>query len=166
MPQDGYALQKIRHYWAGNSSYMDKTLYFCFLCLCYNCIEQRAGFYFLMILSFVISSGITLTTLITDIVPTIHTTAATLEIAVVVTGVSAFIIGALAGVLLYHCISKHRSAQLKLESSTHQQQQTEPEYEMPATSGKEEVKLRKNMAYDPVQRIELRGNVAYGPVQN
>ena len=119
-----------------------------------------------MILSFIISSGITLTTLITDIVPTIHTTAATLEIAVVVTGVSAFIIGALAGVLLYHCISKHRSAQLKLESSTDQQQQTEPEYEMPATSGKEEVKLRKNMAYDPVQRIELRGNVAYGPVQN
>ena len=121
-----------------------------------------------MIPSFIISSGITPTTLITDIVPTVHTTAATLEIAVVVTGVSAFIVGALVGVLVYHCISKHRSAQFidKPESSSHHQQQTEPEYEMPATSGKEEVKLRKNMAYDPVQRIELRGNVAYGPVQN
>ena len=119
-----------------------------------------------MIMSFIISSGITLTTLITDIVPTIHSTVATLEIAIVVTGVCAFIVGALAGVLLYHCISKHRSAQLKPESSSHQQQQTEPEYEMPATSGKEVVKLRKNMAYDSVQRIELRGNVAYGPVQN
>ena len=107
----------------------------------------------------IISSGITTTTVITDIAPTILSTAATLEIATVVTGTIAFIVGALTGVLVYYCISKHRS-QLKPESSSHQQQQTDPEYEMPATSGKE-IELRKNMAYEPVQRIELRGNVAY-----
>ena len=76
-----------------------------------------------------------------------------------VTGASAFIVGALAGIVLYHCIRKHRS-QLKPESSFNQQHQTDPEYEMPATSG-EEIELRKNRAYEPVQRIELRGNVAY-----
>ena len=76
------------------------------------------------------------------------------------TGASAFVVGALAGVLLYHCISKYRS-QLKPESSSYQQQpETDPEYEMPATSGKE-IELRKNRAYESVQRIELRGNVAY-----
>ena len=112
----------------------------------------------------IIPSGITPTTVITTVAPTILSTAATLEIAIVVTGASAFVVGALAGVLLYHCIRKHRS-QLKPELSSHQQQQTDPEYEIPATSG-EEIELRKNMAYDPVQRIELRGNVAYGPVQH
>ena len=115
------------------------------------------------------TAGITPTTLTIDVTPTTLTTdviPTTLVIAVVVTGVSAFIVGALAGVLVYHCISyKHRSAQFKPESSSHQQQQTDPEYEIPDTRW-EEIELRKNMAYDPVQRIELRGNVAYGPVQN
>ena len=104
----------------------------------------------------IIPSGITPTTVITTVAPTILSTAATLEIAVVVTGTIAFIVGALAGVLLYHCIRKHRS-QLKHESSSHQQQQEDPEYEIPATSGEE----IEDMAYEPVQRIELRGNVAY-----
>ena len=76
-----------------------------------------------------------------------------------VTGASAFVVGGLAGVLLYHCISRYRS-QLKHESSSHQQQQADPQYEVSATSGKE-IELRKNMAYESVQRIELRGNVAY-----
>ena len=117
---------------------------------------------FLMVCTIVIiPPGIQPTTVITTVAPTILSTAATLEIAIVVTGASAFVVGALAGVLLYHCISKHRSQlQLKLESSSHQQQQTDPEYEMPATSGKE-IELRKNRAYESVQRIELRGNVAY-----
>ena len=98
----------------------------------------------------------------------VHHTGVTINvavgIAVVVTGTIAFTVGVLAGVLLYHCIRKYRS-QHKPESSSHQQQQTDPEYEMPATSGKE-IGLRENMAYDPVQRIELRGHVAYGPVQH
>ena len=70
---------------------------------------------------------------------------------VVVTGTIAFVVGVLAGILLYHCISKYRS-QLKAESSSHQQQQTDPEYEaVPATSGKEKFELRENIAYEPVQ---------------
>ena len=112
-----------------------------------------------------ILSGITPITHITDVAPTTLTTVATLEIAVVVTGASAFVIGALVGILLYHCVSKHRS-QLKPESSSHhQQQQADPEYELPVSSGAE-INLRENIAYEPVQRIELRGNVAYGPVQH
>ena len=99
------------------------------------------------------------TTIITNKTPTTRSAVATLEIATVVTGASAFVVGVLAGVLLFHCISKYQS-QLKPESSSHQQQQTDPEYEVPATSGKE-IELRKNMAYESVQRIELRGNVAY-----
>ena len=72
-------------------------------------------------------------------------------IAVVVTGTIAFVVGVLAGALVYHYISKHRS-QLKPESSSHQQQQTDPEYEaVPATSGKEKFELRENIAYEPVQ---------------
>ena len=69
----------------------------------------------------------------------------------VVTGIIAFVVGAIVGVLLYHCISKHQSAQLKPESSSYQQQQTEPEYEMPATSGEEKLELRDNVAYLPVR---------------
>ena len=72
-------------------------------------------------------------------------------IAVVVTGTIAFVGGVLAGALVYHYISKHRS-QLQAESSSHQQQQTDPEYEaVPATSGKEKFELRENIAYEPVQ---------------
>ena len=107
-----------------------------------------------------ITTDNTPTTITTDSTPTTRSAVATLEIAIVVTGASAFVVGVLAGVLLYHCISKHRS-QLKPESSSHrQQQQADPEYKRPVTSGKE-IELRKNMAYESVQRIELRGNVAY-----
>ena len=93
----------------------------------------------------------------------VHHTGVTINvavgIAVVVTGTITFVVGVLAGALLYHCISRYRS-QHKPESSSHQQQQTDPEYEVSATSRKE-IELRKNMAYESVQRIELRGNVAY-----
>lgn len=70
-------------------------------------------------------------------------------IAVVVTSIIAFVVGVLAGVLMYHCISKHRS-QFKLDSSSHQQQQTDPEYEeVPAIIGKKEFELKANVAYEP-----------------
>ena len=139
---------------------MDKTLYSSFLCPLLH-VEQGAliNKFIFNDTIIIISSGITLTTVITTVAPTILSAAATLEIATVVTGASAFIVGALAGVLVYHCIRKHRS-QFKPESSSHQQHQTDPEYEIPATSGKE-IEVRKNMAYETVQRIELRGNVAY-----
>ena len=126
----------------------------------------------------IILSGITPITHITEVAPPTLTTVATLEIAIVVTGASGFVIGALVGILLYHCISKHWS-QLKPDSyshhqqrqadpeyeSHHQQQQADPEYELPVSSGAE-INLKENMAYEPVQRIELKGNVAYGPVQH
>ena len=76
----------------------------------------------------------------------VHHTGVTINvavgIAVVVTGSIAFVVGVLAGVLVYHCISKHRS-QLKPDSSLPQQHQADPEYEVPATHGKEEFKLNK-----------------------
>ena len=78
------------------------------------------------------------------------------------------LLGALAAVLVYHCISKHQS-RLKSASTSYQQQQTEyeevqaaQEYEVPVTSGAE-IELRENMACGPVQPIELREN---GPIQH
>ena len=72
-------------------------------------------------------------------------------ITTVVTGTVALIVGFLAGVLVYHCISYHRSQRSKLESSSHQQQKevsacnplqlTGPEYE-------EVVELRQNRSYE------------------
>ena len=84
------------------------------------------------------------------------------------------LVGALAGVLVCHCINKYMYlSQLKPESSSYQQQQTEPQYgevqadpEYEYVNSGEEIELRENVAYDPVQRIELRENVAYGPVQH
>ena len=85
---------------------------------------------------------------------TVHHTGVTINvavgIAVVVTGTIAFIVGVLAGALVYHYISKHRS-QLKAESSF-QQQQTDPEYEeVPDIRRKEKFELRENIAYEHVQ---------------
>ena len=147
-----------------NSSYGQNTLVQSVMSMLY--VEQGALIYKFIFNDtiIIIPSGILPTTVITTVAPTTPSTAATLEIAVVVTGASAFVVGALTGVLLYHCISKHQS-QLKHELSSHEQQQTYPEYEMPTTSGKE-IELRGNRAYDPVQSIEVRGNVAYRPVQS
>ena len=120
----------------------------------------------------IFSSGIsTLTTLSTFTGATVCT-GATVGIAVGVTCtiIIMFLVGALVAVLLYHCISKHR-LQLKLVSSSFQQQQTglnheevqaAQEYEVPVTSGAE-IEIKENTAYGPVQQIELRENVAYGP---
>ena len=98
------------------------------------------------------------------------TTGAMLGIAVASSALVAFIVGILAGILIYHCISKHRSHNiLKPETSSHQQdaqqtvspshplQQTSPEYE-------EVVKLRKNKAYELTQTgMEMKANEAYQP---
>ena len=104
----------------------------------------------------IVSLGITPTTLST-------VTGNTLEITAAVTSTIAFVVGGLAGVLLYHCISKHQS-RLKAVLSSHKQQQEDPEYDY-VTSGTEN-NLREKVAYDPVQRIELRANVAYKPVEH
>ena len=90
------------------------------------------------------------------------TTGTIVGIAVSIASVFAFITGALAGILVYYCISKHQSHQnSKPEPSSHQQQevipsnplqQTDPEYA-------EVIKLRQNKAYELTQtRIEIRAN--------
>ena len=117
------------------------------------------------------NTDITPTTPSTDIALTSLSTGATVGIAVGVTGTIVLFVGALAGVLLYCCIGKHQS-QLKSASSSYQQQQTEPQYrevqadpEYEYVNSGEEIELRENVAYKPVQMIKLRENVAYGPVQ-
>ena len=82
-----------------------------------------------------------------DIIQTISTGVAA-GIAVV-TGTIAFVVGVLAGVLVYQCISKYRS-RLKPESSSHQQQE-ENQYKVSAISGEEKLELRDNVAYLPVR---------------
>ena len=84
----------------------------------------------------------------------VHHTGVTIDVAVgiaVVTGTITFIVGVLAGALVYHCISfsmhKHQS---KFKPS-HQQQQTDQENEeVPATNGKERLELRENIADEHV----------------
>ena len=81
-------------------------------------------------------------------------------ITTVVTGTVALIVGFLAGVLVYHCISNHRPRTSKPESSSHQQQKevsasnpqqlTGPEYE-------EVVELRRNRSYEI---FKLRENIS------
>ena len=100
----------------------------------------------------------------------------TVGITVTTTAVGIFIAGVLAGILIHHCIIKHRSQNSKPKSpseqseqqqqpSSHQEhqavtssnplRQTGPEYE-------EVVKLRKNAAYELTQTgIELKVNEAY-----
>ena len=118
------------------------------------------------------NTDITPTILRRDIAPTSLSIGVTVGIAVGVTGTIILLLGALAAVLVYHCISKHQS-QLKPKSTSYQQQQTDPEYaEVQAAQEYEyvnsgaEIELRENVAYQPVRMIELRENVAYGPVQH
>ena len=77
----------------------------------------------------------------------------TVGMAVATSTVVAFIAGVVAGVLLYHCINKHRSESSKPESSSHQQQQAAgPVYEeVFAISAKKEIELTPNAAYGPVK---------------
>ena len=90
---------------------------------------------------------------------------ATIGVAVGVT--TALAVGVLAGIFLYHCISKHQSQSSKPETSTHQLQQAGPEYEdVSATRVERKIELRENVAYGPAQRIELQQNEAYQHVQH
>ena len=74
-------------------------------------------------------------------------------IAVATATVVAFITGVLAGIIAYHYINKHQLHTTKSESSSHQQQQPAgPVYEeVFATSAKEKLELKANVAYGPVQ---------------
>jgi len=74
-------------------------------------------------------------------------------IAVATATVVAFITGVLAGIIAYHYINKHQLQTTKPESSSHQQQQPAgPVYEeVFATSAKEKLELKANVAYGPVQ---------------
>ena len=123
------------------------------------CLCHKAGvaIYFSQTLSaqqYLTSLGVT---------PTTHSTTTTLEITAAVTSIIAFVVGALAGVSVYHCISKHRS-RLKTVLSSHQRQQADLEYDY-VTSGVGN-KLSRIVAYDTVQRIELKANVAYKPAEH
>ena len=99
------------------------------------------------------------------------TNGATVGISVATATVVAFIIGVLAGALLFYCISKHQSQQQfkpeppfhqeqKIVSSSNPLQQTVPEYE-------EVITLRKNIVYESTQTcIEMCANEAYGPMHH
>ena len=76
---------------------------------------------------------------------------------VVATSVGTLVLGVLTGVLLgilvYHCISKHRPHSPKPDSSSHQQ--TGPLYEeVSASSAGEKIELRQNVAYGPVHKLD------------
>ena len=84
---------------------------------------------------------------------------AAIGIAVGVT--AAVVVGVMAGIFLCHCISKHQYHSSKPETSTHQQQQTGPEYEdVSATRVERKIELRENVAYGPAQKIDLQQNEA------
>ena len=102
---------------------------------------------------------------IPDSVQTTISIDAAIGIAVGVT--TALFVGVLAGIFLYHCISKHQSQSSKPKTSTHQQQQPGPEYEdVSATRVERKIELRDNVAYGPAQKIELQENEAYQHVQH
>ena len=101
-----------------------------------------------------------------DSEPTTLSTAASVGITAVVISTIVLIVGFLAGVLVYHCISKHKTQSSKPETSSRQQQQVTvpqcwagPEYE-------EVVELKENVAYGPAQSIELKACEAYVPLQH
>ena len=64
--------------------------------------------------------------------------------------------GVLVGVLLFYCISKHRSKSSMPEPSSHQQQAAVVPLQRAGPEYEEVVELKENMAYGPVHNIELR----------
>ena len=96
---------------------------------------------------------------------TTFSTAASVGVTSVVMSTITLTVGFLAGVLVYHCISKHQSQSSKPDSSFQQQtvvpqQRAGPEYE-------EVVELKENVAYGPAQQsIELKACEAYMPIQH
>ena len=93
-------------------------------------------------------------------------TGAAVGITAVVVGTIALIIGVLAGVLVYHCINKHRFQSSKPETSSHQQQQAAVPQQRAGPEYEEVVELKDNTAYVPAQSIELKPCEAYVPVQH
>ena len=80
------------------------------------------------------------------------TTSASVGIAIASTAVVIFITGFLAGVLVYHCISKHRSQSSKPESTSYQQPQAVSSSSPPPQASPEYekvIELEENMAYRP-----------------
>jgi len=72
-------------------------------------------------------------------------------ITTVVTGTIALIVGFLAGVLVYHCISYHRPRTSKLDPSSHQQQKEVSACNPQQLTGleyEEVVELRRNRSYE------------------
>ena len=90
-------------------------------------------------------------------------TGAAIGITAVIIGTIALITGFLAGVLVYHCSSKHSS---KPETSSHQQQQAKVPQQRAGPEYEEVVELKDNTAYGPAQSIELKACEAYVPVQH
>ena len=85
---------------------------------------------------------------------------------IAVGGTIALVVGVLAGVLLFYCITKYRS---KPKTSSHQQQ-AGPVYEEVRTTNGKKIELKENVAYGPVKQhqkfIDLKANEAYGHVQH
>ena len=98
--------------------------------------------------------------------PTTLSTGASVGITAVVIATITLIVGFLAGVLVYHCISKHQSQSSKPKSSSHQQQQAAVPQQRAGPEYEEVVELKENVAYGPAQSIELKPCEAYVPVQH
>ena len=87
-------------------------------------------------------------------------------ITAVVIATIVLIVGFLAGVLVYHCITKHQTRSSKPESSSHQQQQAVVPQQRAGPEYEEVVELKENVAYGPAQSIEMKACEAYVPVQH
>ena len=105
-----------------------------------------------------------------DYVQTTFSTCPAVEITAAVTGIIVLVVGVLAGflagVLVYHCISKHRFQSSKPETFSHQQQQAVVPQHRAGPEYEEVVELKENMAYGPAQSIELKPCEDYVPVQH
>ena len=98
--------------------------------------------------------------------PTTLSTGASVGITAVVIATIALIVGFLAGVLVYHCINKHRFQSSKPGTSSYQQQQAAVPQQQAGPEYEEVVELKENVAYGPAQSIELKACEAYVPVQH
>ena len=105
-----------------------------------------------------------------DYVRTTFSTCPAVEITAAVTGIIVLVVGVLAGflagILVYHCISKHRFESLKPETFSHQQQQAAVPKQRAGPEYEEVVELKDNTAYGPMQSVELKACEAYVPVQH
>ena len=98
--------------------------------------------------------------------PTTLSTAVSVGITAVVIATITLIVGFLAGVLVYHCISKHQTQSSKPGTSSYQQQQATVPQQRAGPEYEEVVELKENVAYGPAQSIELKPCEAYVPVQH